>query len=94
MCYSLILFLSELNGKNLLFGDSTYGIVHVFHYKTKKKKKKSCDVIGSIGVFIFVFHANCRLVVELELMKAPMLLWLRVAQGLLNVKMLIIFVRK
>lgn len=31
MCYSLILYLHELNGKTLLFGDGAYGIVHVFH---------------------------------------------------------------
>lgn len=33
-----------------------------------------------------IFFANRRPVVELELMRAPMHLWLRVAQELLNVK--------
>lgn len=45
-------------------------------------------------MFIFVVLANYRLVVELGLMKAPMLLLFQVAQGLLNVKVLIFFVRK
>lgn len=56
MCYSLILYLSELNRKNCSFR-IVHGIVHVFHYKTEKKNVVWCNR-GYCGIY---FCIPCKL---------------------------------
>lgn len=91
MWYSLILFVPELSGKKW-----SVGTLHKEQYMSSITKLganvvQCCREHCAVHVELL---ANYRLAVELELMRAPMHLWLRVSQELLNVKMLIFSVRK
>lgn len=90
VCYSLV-YLSELSAKKCSVGTLRKEQYMSSITKLGKNVVQCCREHGAVYV---VFLANCRLVVELVLMRAPMHLWLQVAQELLNVKMLIFSVRK
>lgn len=83
--------LSELSGKKC-----SVGTLHKEQYMSSitKPGKNVVQCCREHCAVYIVFLANCRLAVELELMRAPMHLWLRVARELLNVKMLIFSVKK
>lgn len=90
ICYSLF-YLSELSAKKCSVGTLRKEQYMSSITKLGKNVVQCCREHGAVYV---VCLANCRLVVELVLMRAPMRLWLQVAQELLNVKMLIFSVRK
>jgi len=72
------------------------GTLHKEQYMSSITKlgKNVVRCCGEHCAVYVVFLSNCRLAVELELMRAPMHLWLPAAQELLNVKMLIFSVSK